>query len=239
MTPDESRAGPIVGRVPLLRAVATDDGLTGLSGFVADVIAALGAWGVGLLTLVETVFPPIPSEVVLPLAGFLSYQGRMALVSVLVAATIGSVSGAWILYQAGALLGEERATRLLCRLPLMEPDDVRRADAWFARHGRSAIFFGRLIPGVRSLISLPAGSTRMPIGTFLLFTTAGSGLWNCLLVGAGYLLGTQWHRVEGYAGLFDNVVIAVLAALVVWAVARRLLRRRREARSGFTARRDR
>ena len=215
--------------MPLLQSRPGGD-LTGLSGFVADVIAALGAWGVGLLTLVETVFPPIPSEVVLPLAGFLAQQGRMPLPWVFVAATFGSVLGAWLLYTAGARLGSQRATRILCRLPLMEPSDVTRAEGWFDRHGRSAVFFGRLIPGVRSLISLPAGSRGMPLGTFLLFTTAGSALWNAALIGAGVALGTQWQRVEQYAGLLDKVVIAVLVGLVGWAVVRRV-RRRSDERS--------
>lgn len=201
-------------------------GLTGLSGFVADVIAALGAWGVGLLTLAETVFPPIPSEVVLPLSGFLAQQGRMPLVWVFVAATLGSVLGAVLLYTAAARLGPERATRILCRLPLVEPSDVSRSEAWFDRHGRAAVFFGRLVPGVRSLISLPAGSRGMPLQTFLLYTAAGSGLWNALLVGAGFALGTQWQRVQRYAGLLDNVVIAALVALVMWGVVRRLRRKR-------------
>ncbi|MFP5333844.1 MAG: DedA family protein [Actinomycetes bacterium] len=214
----------------MLLTATTDDGLTGLSGFVADVIAALGAWGVGLLTLVETVFPPIPSEVVLPLAGFLSGQGRMGLVSVLVASTAGSVAGALLLYAAGARLGAERSERLLARLPLMEVEDVNRAEDWFLRHGRSAIFFGRLVPGVRSLISLPAGTTRMPMGQFLLYTTAGSAIWNALLVGGGFWLGTQWRRVERYADLLDLVVIAVLVVLVCWYVVRGVRRRRRAHR---------
>ena len=216
--------------MPLL-ASSVGGGLTGLSGFVADVIAALGAWGVGLLTLVETVFPPIPSEVVLPLAGFLSQQGRMALPWVFVGATLGSVLGACLLYGAGARLGAERATRVLCRVPLMEPSDVERAEHWFDRHGRAAVFFGRLIPGVRSLISVPAGSRGMPLATFVLYTTAGSALWNAALIGAGVGLGTQWQRVERYAGLLDKVVIAVLVGLVAWAVARRLRRRSTERAS--------
>lgn len=227
----------IVGSVQHLLTSGGDD-LTGLSGFVADVIAALGAWGVGLLTLLETVFPPIPSEVVLPLAGFLAQQGRMPLTWVFVAATLGSVLGAWVLYTAGARLGSERATRVLCRVPLMEPTDVERAEAWFDRHGRAAVFFGRLVPGVRSLISLPAGSRGMPLGTFLVFTTAGSALWNALLIGAGVALGTQWQRVEQYAGLLDKVVIAVLVGLVVWAVVRKL-RSRSRARRGASSRRGR
>jgi membrane protein DedA with SNARE-associated domain len=199
--------------------------LTGLSGFVADVIAALGAWGVGALTFVETVFPPIPSEVVLPLAGFLAAQGRMPLVAVLVAATVGSVLGALLLYAAGARLGAERSARLIGRVPLMEESDARRAQEWFERHGRSPVFLGRLVPGVRSLISLPAGTSRMPLPTFLLYTTAGSALWNGLLVGAGVVLGSQWERVSGYADVLDKVVIAVVAVLVVTAVVRRLRRR--------------
>lgn len=207
----------------------TDDGLTGLSGFVADVIAALGAWGVGLLTLVETVFPPIPSEVVLPLAGFLGERGRMPLTAVLVAATAGSVLGALVLYVLGARLGPVRSARLLSRLPLMEESDVHRAEDWFIRHGRSAVFFGRLVPGVRSLISLPAGTTRMPMATFLLFTAAGSAVWNTVLIGAGAALGTQWDRVQRYADVLDRVVVVLLALLVLWAVGRRL-RHRRHAR---------
>jgi membrane protein DedA with SNARE-associated domain len=215
--------------VPAL-ASAAGGGLTGLSGFVADVLAAAGAWGVGLLTLLETVFPPIPSEIVLPLAGFLAQQGRMGLPSVLVASTAGSVLGALALYWAGATLGAERSQRLLCRLPLVEPSDVQRAEDWFNRHGRSAIFFGRLVPGVRSLISLPAGASAMPLHTFVLLTAAGSALWNCLLVGAGAALGTQWQRVEGYADVFDKVVIAVLVLVVGVAVWRRLHQRSRTGR---------
>jgi membrane protein DedA with SNARE-associated domain len=209
---------------------AAGSGLTGLTGFVADVLAALGAWGVGALTLAETVFPPIPSEVVLPLSGFLAQQGRMGLPAVLAAATAGSVLGALALYWAGARLGAERSARLLGRLPLVEEADVHRAEDWFARHGRSAVFFGRLVPGVRSLVSLPAGSTRMPLPTFLLMTTAGSAVWNGLLIGAGVALGTQWQRIEAYADVLDKVVVAALVLLVAVAAARRL--RRRAATTG-------
>lgn len=205
-------------------------GLTGLSGFVADLIAWLGPWGVGLLTLLETVFPPIPSEVVLPLSGFLAQQGRMGLAAVLAAATAGSVLGALLLYAAGARLGAERSARLLGRLPLVEESDVQRAEDWFDRHGRSAVFVGRLVPGVRSLISLPAGASRMPLPTFLLLTTAGSALWNALLVGAGAALGTQWQRVERYAGVVDKLLVAALVVVVAVAVVRRL--RQRSARAG-------
>ena len=210
-------------------------GLTGLSGWVADVMTALGAPGVGLMTLLETVFPPIPSEVVLPLGGFLAQQGRMGLAAVLVAATLGSVLGALLLYGVARRLGQRRAVALLARMPLVDAEDADAATAWFSRHGRSAVFFGRLVPGVRSLISLPAGAAGMPVGSFLLYTTAGSLLWNSLLIGAGYALGTQWESVAGYADVLDRVVIAAVVAVVAWLVVRRVRKRRSAGRGASSA----
>jgi membrane protein DedA with SNARE-associated domain len=201
---------------------AGSQGLTGLTGLVADVVDALGEVGVGLLTLLETVFPPIPSEVVLPLAGYLAERGRLSLAGVVIAATIGSVLGAGILYAAGARLGEDRSVRLLSRLPLVEARDVTRAISWFASHGRFAVFFGRLVPGVRSLISLPAGTSRMPVVLFTALTAAGSLLWNALLVGAGYALGTQYHVVEEYTQVLDFAMVAAVVAVVGLAVVRRV-----------------
>ena len=185
-------------------------------------MAALGEIGVGVLTLVENVFPPIPSEVILPLAGYLANRGRLDVVGVLIAATAGSLLGALLLYTLGALLGRDRSKRLLARLPLVDVEDIDRAAGWFDRHGSAAVFFGRLIPGVRSLISLPAGAARMSVLHFTALTLAGSALWNGLLVGAGYALGTQWRVVDRYAGVLDWIVIAVLAAVIGLGVVRRL-----------------
>ncbi|GAB3546306.1 DedA family protein [Arthrobacter tumbae] len=199
---------------------------SGLSGVITDVMSALGEIGVGVLVLLETVFPPIPSEVVLPLAGFLSQQGEMNAVLVLALATLGSFIGALLLYLLGAKLGEERVVRGLSRLPLVDRDDFERAARWFHRHGRSAVFFGRLIPGVRSLISLPAGAEHMPLGSFTLFTVAGSLLWNVLLIGLGYFLGTQYHLVDQYSQYFDIVIYVVLGAFIGWLILRRVRRRR-------------
>lgn len=199
---------------------------TGLAGLITDVMSALGEAGVGVLVLLETVFPPIPSEVVLPLAGFLSQQGRMNAILAVALATAGSFLGALLLYILGAKMGEERVVRGLSKLPLVDREDFERAAGWFRRHGRSAVFFGRLIPGVRSLISLPAGAEHMPLRTFALFTIAGSLLWNVLLIGLGYFLGTQYHLVDQYAQYFDVVLYAALAALVGWLVRRRIRRRR-------------
>ncbi|GAB2927645.1 hypothetical protein GCM10027047_25490 [Rhodococcus aerolatus] len=215
----------------LLTQAADTAGLTGLTGFVADLMTTLGEVGVGALTLAETVFPPIPSEVVLPLAGYLSARGDLSLVGVLVLATVGSVLGALGLYWAGAALGYERATRLLARLPLLDREDVDAAADWFHRHGPSAVLIGRLVPGVRSLVSLPAGAERMPVLRFTLLTTLGSLAWNALLVLAGAALGTQYELVERYAGWLNTAVYAAAGAFVVWLVVRRV-RKARAARVG-------
>lgn len=213
---------------PTLPAQTTGSGLSegGLTGMISDLMSSLGEIGVGFLVLLETVFPPIPSEVVLPLAGFLSQQGEMNAILVLVIATLGSYAGALVLYFLGAKLGEERVVRGLSKLPLVDREDFERAAGWFHRHGRSAVFFGRLIPGVRSLISLPAGAEHMPLATFSIFTIAGSAVWNALLVGLGFFLGTQYHLVDQYSQYFDIVIYVALAALVLWLVVRRVRRRR-------------
>lgn len=232
--------------IPVLAAASADStsaasGLTGLSGWVADVMDALGWPGVFLLTLLETVFPPIPSEVVLPLGGFLAYDGRMNLAAVFVAATAGGVLGAFLLYELARRIGQRRAIALLAKMPLVDEDDADAANRWFRRHGRSAVFFGRLIPGVRSLISLPAGAAEMPLGQFLVYTTAGTALWNALLIGGGYALGSQWDSVSAYADVFDKVVIGAVvlavALLVVRQVRKRRAQRRAEREAELTAER--
>lgn len=201
-------------------AASGDPGrLTGLVGWIADVIAALGAIGVGVLTLAEVFFPPIPSELVLPMAGFLASQDRLGLVAAVVSSTIGSTIGALALYWLARAWGADRIRSLLRRLPLMEADDLDRAAGWFDRHDRSAVLIGRLVPGVRSLISLPAGFQRMALGPFVLLTALGSALWNTLLVLGGYLLGSQWRSIGRYSDWLNLAVIAVLLVTVakfVW-----------------------
>lgn len=202
------------------------DELTGIVGFAARSIDALGEWGVGLFTLAETVFPPIPSEVILPLAGFLTRQGSMSLGLVFLTSTLGAYVGALALYFLGAKLGQERSIRWLSKLPLVDREDFETAERWFRRHGKSAVFFGRLIPGVRSLISLPAGAEKMHLATFSVFTIAGSGIWNGLLIGLGALLGKQYSMVEQYSRYLNYAVYAALAAVVIWLVIRYLRRRK-------------
>lgn len=200
--------------------------LTGLLGWAERVMTALGEWGVGFLVLLETAFPPLPSEVVLPLAGFLASQGDLNLPLVIATSTLGAYLGALGLYALGAALGQERSIRVLSKLPLVDREDFERADGWFGRHGRAAIFFGRLIPGVRSFISLPAGAQQMNLGTFSVLTLAGSGVWNGALIGLGVALGSQYALVEQYSTYVNYALYAVLAGLLVWLVIRRVRRAR-------------
>lgn len=208
--------------------MAEPDGeLTGLVGVAADVIDALGEVGVGLLVLAENLFPPIPSELVLPLAGFLAAQGRLSLTLTIIAATVGSVVGALVLYEAGRQLGVRRIRAIVGRLPLMQVEDVDRAEEWFARHGQKAVLLGRCLPVVRSLISVPAGVARMPRWRFVLLTGLGSLVWNATFVGGGYALGAQFDRVEEYSGYLNLAVYAAIVVLLGLGV-RRALRDRRE-----------
>ena len=204
--------------------------LTGLAGVAADVMEALGEVGVGVLVLVENAFPPVPSEVVLPLAGYLASRDRMTLWLVVVAATVGSVLGALLLYELGARLGRARLRRLVDRMPLMEVEDLDQAEAWFSRHGEASVLIGRCIPVVRSLISVPAGVEGMPRWRFTVLTTIGSGAWNGVFVVAGYLLGSQFSEIERYSSRLNAVVYAAIAVLLGLAVRRALRRRRRRRR---------
>ncbi|WP_110180529.1 DedA family protein [Nocardioides solisilvae] len=199
--------------------------------WLVQVMRTVGAPGVGVATALETVFPPVPSEVVLPLAGYTASQGHYGLLAAVLWATGGSVAGALLLYWAGAAWGADRVLALADRLPLVGRGDVERAITWFQRHGRTAVLLGRLVPGVRSLVSVPAGVDRMPLPTFVAFTTLGSLVWNGLLVGAGYELGAQWHLVEGYVGSVSRVVVGGLVLAAVWLAVRRLRARRGRGRA--------
>ncbi|QFZ17087.1 DedA family protein [Saccharothrix syringae] len=194
--------------------------------WVTDLMDKFGAPGAGLAIALENLFPPLPSELFLPLAGFTAGQGRMNLVAAILWTTAGSVVGALLLYYLGAALGRDRLRRVVERMPLMKVSDVDRAEQWFARHGRGTVFFGRMVPVFRSLISIPAGVERMPVPQFTLLTAAGSLIWNTALILAGYFLGANYHLVEQYLGIVSKVVLGLLAAAVVWFVVSRVNRRR-------------
>ena len=208
------------------RDVDAPTGLTGVAAWAVDVMEALGGPGAGLLIALENLFPPLPSEVILPLAGFTASQGTFTLGGVILWTTAGSVLGALALYALGAVFGRSRFRALWTRLPLVDLRDLDRTESWFARHGTKAVFFGRMVPIFRSLISVPAGLERMPLPLFCALTTAGSLLWNSLFVVAGFQLGENWHLVEGYAGAFQAVVLAAVAVAVVWVVLSRVRSRR-------------
>ncbi|WP_434740332.1 DedA family protein [Micromonospora sp. SH-82] len=199
----------------------------GITGYVVGLMEKLGGPGAGLAVALENLFPPIPSEIILPLAGFTASQGRMSLFGAIAWTTLGAVVGALALYYIGAALGRDRMRAIAEKMPLIKLSDVDRTEAWFIKHGKKAVFFGRMIPIFRSLISIPAGVERMPIGTFLLYTTAGSLIWNTIFVLAGYFLGENWHLVETYAGFFQKAVIVVCGAAAVWFVVSRIRRSRR------------
>ncbi|MEV3981883.1 DedA family protein [Nonomuraea sp. NPDC049758] len=187
----------------------------------------LGAFGAGLAIMLENLFPPLPSEVILPLSGFTASQGELDLLDVLVCTTLGSVVGALALYGVGALLGRERTLAIAAKLPLVKVTDIEKTEAWFLRHGRKTVFFGRMIPIFRSLISVPAGVERMPLVTFTLLTTAGSAIWNTIFVLAGYFLGENWSLVEAYVGIGTYVVIGLVVLAIAVFVAVRLTERRK------------
>ncbi|MCF6509474.1 DedA family protein [Blastococcus sp. MG754426] len=213
----------------LLAAATSDEG--GITGFLLDLVKALGPVGVGLAILLETVVPPIPSEVVLGLAGVLIRGGEMALVPVVLFATLGSIVGAIFFYYIGKALGPRRSHAFLDRLPLVETADVDKTFAWFERHGRAAVFFGRMVPIVRSFISVPAGVVRMPLGQFVLYSAAGSLIWNSVLIGLGVALGDVVYE---YLEYFDYVIYAAAALGVGWLVWKRAMdvRHHRRARTG-------
>lgn len=202
----------------------------GLAGLAVDVMDRLGGPGAALLVGLDNVFPPVPSELVLPLAGFAASQGTMSLLMALFWTTAGSVVGALVTYWLGARLGRDRVRGLIVRVPLMKESDFDRTERWFARHGTKAVFFGRMVPVFRSLISLPAGVERMPVWQFVSLTALGSAIWNSGFVLAGYLLGANWHVVDSYAGILQYVVLAGIAVAIVVFVVKRL-RERKKARA--------
>ncbi|KHL11220.1 UNVERIFIED_CONTAM: membrane protein [Mumia flava] len=192
----------------------------------------LGAPGAGLAIALENLFPPLPSEVILPLAGFTASAGKMNLAAAMIWTTIGSVVGALALYGLGLWFGRDRLIRIVDRLPLVQVADVERTEAWFARHGTKAVFFGRFIPIFRSLISIPAGLERMRLPVFLLLTTAGSAIWNVLFIMLGYGLGENWERVSEIVSTYSRTVLLVgVTAVMVFVVVRIVQLRRTTERN--------
>ncbi|MFJ6676058.1 DedA family protein [Actinosynnema sp. NPDC091369] len=199
--------------------------------WVTDLMETLGAPGAGIAIALENLFPPLPSELFLPLAGFTASQGKMNLFAAILWTTTGSVAGALALYYLGALLGRDRIRAIAQRLPLVNVSDVDRTEEWFARHGKATVFFGRMVPIFRSLISIPAGVERMPLPGFILLTASGSLIWNTALILAGYLLGENYHLVDQYMGLVSKIVLGLVVVAVVWFVVSRLSQQKKKAQA--------
>lgn len=205
----------------------------GFVGWVLGLIDSLGELGVGLAVLIETFVPPIPSEAILPVAGFLAYEGRMNFWGAWAAATVGVLVGALIWYAIGAAIGRDRTRRLVGRIPLLDHADFDKAEAFFARWGARAVLFGRCVPLVRSFISIPAGIERMRIWSFALYTTLGSAVWNGIWIGLGYAFGPAIKPVlEQWSGLISNIAVGAIALLVLWFIASRIRRRLKDAADG-------
>jgi membrane protein DedA with SNARE-associated domain len=200
--------------------------LENLTNWATDIVERLGYLGVAMLVALENVFPPIPSEVVLGLAGYTASRGDAWVVGMIIAATIGSVVGAWILYGFSAAVGPVRLRAIIIRYGSwigFGESDLDRAESWFDRRSRSAVLVCRCIPLIRSLISIPAGFRRMPLGAFTLYTLIGSLVWNTVLITAGYLLADQWEKVLEFTEPFQTLVVVVIGVLVVALVIRKVV----------------
>ena len=205
--------------------------LENLTNLATDLVERLGYVGVALLVAIENVFPPIPSEIVLGFAGFTASKGEYSVVGMIIAATIGSLLGASILYGVSAAVGPLRLRAILIRYGNwigVSEQDLDRSEAWFDRRSRSAVLICRCVPLLRSVISVPAGFRRMPFGVFMLFTVIGSLVWNTGLITAGYLLADQWERVLDFTEPFQTIVVVVIGVAVVAFIGRRLILNRRE-----------
>lgn len=203
------------------------DLLGNMSQWATDVMNALGYTGLAFLVALENVFPPIPSEIILPLAGFNASQGEMNIFLAILFATIGSVVGALILYYVGYVFGENRVRWMIRNWGKwlgFKEEDMDSADIWFDRHGGIAVALCRVVPIVRSLISIPAGLRKMPVAVFAMYTAAGSLVWNTVLITAGYILGDNWEHVEEYVGILQYVVIFVVLAVGAWWVWLRMIK---------------
>lgn len=191
--------------------------------FIIEVVRSTGAWGIGVLMVLENVFPPIPSELVMPLGGYLTAGGTLSFWPVVIAGSLGSLVGASFWYYIGRRMGKERLAEWAGRhgaWVAMTPDDIERAAGWFQRHGHASVFFCRMLPFLRTVISVPAGITGMPLVPFLFYSALGTFAWTAALTLAGRLLGRQFPEIENVLGYVSWAVIVAAAAWYVYGVVR-------------------
>lgn len=214
----------LTSRFPIVEGmdVAAAPEIGGIAGWAVQLMEKLGGIGAGIAIAAENVFPPLPSEVILPLAGFAAARGDITVAEAIAGSTAGSVVGALLLYLVGVAFGRDRLYRLADRIPLFSAEDLGKSEDWFQRHGSKAVLFGRMIPVVRSLVSVPAGLERMPILRFIALTAVGSAIWNTALIVAGYHLGDRWEAVSGWASRYQLVVFAAVGVAVAFWLFRRV-----------------
>lgn len=197
-----------------------------ISEWVLAIMAKFGYLGIIFVMFAENVFPPIPSEVIMPAAGFAVARGDLNLLLVIVAGTLGSVLGALPLYYFGSLFNKQRLidfTEKYGKYVFVKPDDVISADDWFNKHGKKAVFFGRMVPGIRSLISIPAGMNKMPLLPFIILTTAGAAIWTTLLTLAGYHFGQNYEVIEKFLAPYSKIFLgAAIVIVIIWLLRRRM-----------------
>ncbi|MBC2191789.1 DedA family protein [Listeria sp. FSL L7-0229] len=186
--------------------------------WITSIMADFGYIGIFLLIMVENLFPPIPSEIILTFGGFMTTISSLNVVMVIIVATLGSVVGAILLYKVASYFGKERLTKIVLkhgRILRLKASDIERAENFFLKYGSWAVFLCRMIPLIRSLISIPAGMTKMKMSRFLVLTTAGSLLWNTVLIGLGALLGESWNEIVVFMDSFSTIIYSVIAILIV------------------------
>ncbi|EPN8126885.1 DedA family protein [Listeria monocytogenes] len=186
--------------------------------WITSIMADFGYIGIFVLIMVENLFPPIPSEIILTFGGFMTTVTSLNVLMVIIVATLGSVVGAILLYKVASYFGKERLTKIVLkygRILRLKESDIERAESFFLKYGSWAVFLCRMIPLIRSLISIPAGMTKMKMSRFLILTTAGSLLWNTVLIGLGAVLGESWNEIVVFMDSFSTIIYSVIAILVV------------------------
>ena len=189
---------------------------------IIEIMNNFGYIGIFLLIAIENIFPPIPSEVILLFGGFMTTYTSMNVIGVIIASTLGSILGAIILYYIGKILNKERLKKIITSKPgkilRLKPEDIDKADAWFDTKGNKTVFFCRFIPLIRSLISIPAGMSEMPMKKFLVYTTLGSLIWNTALTIAGSIVGENWTNILEIMDNYSHIAVVILAIIFIIAI---------------------
>ncbi len=187
--------------------------------FILSIMNQFGYIGVFLLIAIENIFPPIPSEVILLFGGFMTTYTRLNIIGMVIASTLGSVIGAIVLYYIGKIFNKDRLKKIISgkigKIIRLKPSDIDKADQWFDKKGNKTVFFCRFVPLIRSLISIPAGMSEMPMGKFLLYTVIGSTIWNTVLIIVGSIVGENWTSILNILDTYSHIVVILLAIIVV------------------------